>query len=109
VYIPNTIDGSPCKLIREFPVGFLFLFLDPLQISMSDPSNCTVKWICALRVEYVAAQEFLDEEHDPQVLYPSRIPTTMHQAELGSIMLLSPSCLMVNMGQLPPQTYQQTF
>ncbi|KAJ5902291.1 hypothetical protein N7495_002819 [Penicillium taxi] len=31
---------------------------------MSDPANYTVGWICALPVEYVAAQEFLDEEHE---------------------------------------------
>ncbi|KAJ5656158.1 hypothetical protein N7507_008108 [Penicillium longicatenatum] len=30
---------------------------------MSDPASYTVGWICALPVEYVAAQEFLDEEH----------------------------------------------
>ncbi|KAL6866513.1 hypothetical protein ACO1O0_002624 [Amphichorda felina] len=32
---------------------------------MSDPDNYTVGWICAIRPEYVAAQEFLDEEHEP--------------------------------------------
>jgi nucleoside phosphorylase len=31
---------------------------------MSDPANYTVGWICALPMEYVAAQEFLDEEHE---------------------------------------------
>ncbi|KAJ5915638.1 hypothetical protein N7466_011571 [Penicillium verhagenii] len=31
---------------------------------MSSPSEYTVGWICALLVEYVAAQEFLDEEHE---------------------------------------------
>lgn len=31
---------------------------------MSDPASYRVGWICALRVEYVAAQEFLDEEHE---------------------------------------------
>ncbi|KAJ5513231.1 hypothetical protein N7463_002783 [Penicillium fimorum] len=31
---------------------------------MSDPASYTVGWICALRVEYVAAQEFIDEEHE---------------------------------------------
>ncbi|KAJ5726561.1 uncharacterized protein N7483_007918 [Penicillium malachiteum] len=30
---------------------------------MSDPASYTVGWICALPVEYLAAQEFLDEEH----------------------------------------------
>lgn len=32
---------------------------------MSDPSEYTVAWICALRCESVAAQEFLDAEHHP--------------------------------------------
>ncbi|KAI8665872.1 NACHT domain-containing protein [Fusarium keratoplasticum] len=32
---------------------------------MSNPSDYTVGWVCALTCEYVAAQEFLDEEHDP--------------------------------------------
>ncbi|AEO57476.1 hypothetical protein MYCTH_94266 [Thermothelomyces thermophilus ATCC 42464] len=31
---------------------------------MSDPSLYTVGWICAIEAEYVAAQSFLDEEHD---------------------------------------------
>jgi nucleoside phosphorylase len=31
---------------------------------MSNPANYTVGWICALREEYIAAQEFLDEEHE---------------------------------------------
>jgi nucleoside phosphorylase len=32
---------------------------------MSNPDNYTVGWICAIQTEYVAAQEFLDDEHDP--------------------------------------------
>ncbi|QGA15960.1 hypothetical protein EYB26_003627 [Talaromyces marneffei] len=32
---------------------------------MSNPQDYTVGWICALRTEYVAAQEFLDDEHEP--------------------------------------------
>lgn len=31
---------------------------------MSDPAEYTVGWICALHMEYVAAQELLDEEHE---------------------------------------------
>ncbi|KAH0533253.1 hypothetical protein TsFJ059_001840 [Trichoderma semiorbis] len=31
---------------------------------MSDPNNYTVGWISAIEIEYTAAQEFLDEEHD---------------------------------------------
>ncbi|KAI7969631.1 hypothetical protein EIK77_008786 [Talaromyces pinophilus] len=32
---------------------------------MSNPNDYTVGWICALSTEYVAAQEFLDDEHEP--------------------------------------------
>ncbi|KAK7570993.1 hypothetical protein V3481_019080 [Fusarium oxysporum f. sp. vasinfectum] len=32
---------------------------------MSNPENYTVGWICAILTEYVAAQELLDEEHEP--------------------------------------------
>ncbi|KAI4729850.1 hypothetical protein E4T49_02152 [Aureobasidium sp. EXF-10728] len=32
---------------------------------MSDPGKYTVGWICAIKPEFVAAQEFLDEEHEP--------------------------------------------
>ncbi|KAM0284034.1 hypothetical protein ACHAQH_002229 [Verticillium albo-atrum] len=31
---------------------------------MSDPQTYTVGWICAITTEFVAAQAFLDEEHD---------------------------------------------
>ncbi|OCK99466.1 purine and uridine phosphorylase [Cenococcum geophilum 1.58] len=31
---------------------------------MSNPDNYTVGWICAIQTEYVAAQSFLDEEHE---------------------------------------------
>ncbi|KAJ5782529.1 hypothetical protein N7457_004303 [Penicillium paradoxum] len=38
---------------------------------MSDPRNYTVGWICAITPEYVAAQAFLDEEHEgPEYLPP---------------------------------------
>ncbi|GKT93041.1 G-protein beta WD-40 repeats containing [Colletotrichum tofieldiae] len=32
---------------------------------MSDPDFYTIGWICALVTEYVAAQVFLDEKHEP--------------------------------------------
>ncbi|KAF5648632.1 purine and uridine phosphorylase [Fusarium sp. NRRL 52700] len=32
---------------------------------MSNPHDYTVGWICALRIEYVAAIAFLDERHEP--------------------------------------------
>lgn len=39
---------------------------------MSDPAGYTVGWICALPVEYIAAQELLDEEHDgPRFVSPN--------------------------------------
>ncbi|KAF9765222.1 hypothetical protein IL306_002541, partial [Fusarium sp. DS 682] len=31
---------------------------------MSDPQKYTVGWICAIATEYLAAQLFLDEEHE---------------------------------------------
>ncbi|KAJ5809853.1 uncharacterized protein N7503_002071 [Penicillium pulvis] len=38
---------------------------------MSDPKKYTVGWICAITSEYVAAQAFLDEEHEgPEYLSP---------------------------------------
>ncbi|KAJ6088656.1 hypothetical protein N7486_009917 [Penicillium sp. IBT 16267x] len=42
------------------------------SLGISDPANYTVGWIYALPVEYVAAQEFLDEEHDkPSFVSPN--------------------------------------
>ncbi|KAK5997702.1 Metacaspase-9-like protein [Cladobotryum mycophilum] len=39
---------------------------------MSDPENYKVGWICAIKLEYVAAQAFLDEIHDgPQFISPN--------------------------------------
>jgi nucleoside phosphorylase len=39
---------------------------------MSDPNNYTIGWICALRMEYAAAQEFFDEEHKgPKWIHPN--------------------------------------
>ncbi|KAL4863179.1 hypothetical protein BDV12DRAFT_202330 [Aspergillus spectabilis] len=38
---------------------------------MSDPRNYTVGWICAVMVEFVAAQEFLDQAHgQPTIIHP---------------------------------------
>ncbi|SCV61255.1 uncharacterized protein FFFS_15824 [Fusarium fujikuroi] len=38
---------------------------------MSNPNDYTVGWICAITTEYVAAQEFLDEEHEgPEFVSP---------------------------------------
>ncbi|RYP63833.1 hypothetical protein DL769_006845 [Monosporascus sp. CRB-8-3] len=39
---------------------------------MFDPNDYTVGWICALSTEYVAAQAFLDEEHEgPEYVSPN--------------------------------------
>jgi nucleoside phosphorylase len=39
---------------------------------MSNPNDYTVGWICAISTEYVAAQAFLDEEHEgPEYLSPN--------------------------------------
>ncbi|KAL7924626.1 nucleoside phosphorylase domain-containing protein [Trichoderma austrokoningii] len=39
---------------------------------MSQPSDYTVGWICAIRTEYVAARAFLDEEHEgPATVSPN--------------------------------------
>ncbi|KAH7174197.1 uncharacterized protein B0J16DRAFT_180488 [Fusarium flagelliforme] len=39
---------------------------------MPNPNDYTVGWICAIATEYVAAQEFLDEEHDgPDYVSPN--------------------------------------
>ncbi|KAJ5306243.1 hypothetical protein PENANT_c182G09225 [Penicillium antarcticum] len=37
---------------------------------MSNPEDYTVGWICAITTEYVAAQAFLDEKHDPLAYLP---------------------------------------
>jgi nucleoside phosphorylase len=49
---------------------------------MSDPNNYTVGWICAIKTEYVAAQVFLDDRHDP----PSRVsPGDTNDYTLGRL------------------------
>lgn len=46
---------------------------------MSQPEDYTVGWICAIKVEYVAAQVFLDEEHEG--------PASVSQHDNNSYML----------------------
>ncbi|KAL6824068.1 ankyrin repeat-containing domain protein [Trichoderma camerunense] len=46
------------------------------------PDEYTVGWICAIKVEYVAAQEFLDEEHEGPEYVP---PHDNNNYALGSI------------------------
>jgi hypothetical protein len=31
---------------------------------MSNPNDYTISWICAISIEYIAAQAFLDEKHE---------------------------------------------
>ncbi len=49
---------------------------------MSDPKKYSVGWICALRVEFVAAQTFLDEVHDGPAFVQPHDPNSY---KLGSI------------------------
>ncbi|KAH6984220.1 nucleoside phosphorylase domain-containing protein [Ilyonectria sp. MPI-CAGE-AT-0026] len=52
------------------------------QVSMPGPNDYTVGWICAITSEFVAAQAFLDEEHDG----PESLPSTDHNNyKLGRI------------------------
>jgi coenzyme F420-reducing hydrogenase beta subunit len=37
---------------------------------MYNPDEYTIGWICATTTEYVAAQAFLDEKHEPPVYLP---------------------------------------
>jgi hypothetical protein len=61
-------------------------------------------WICAVITEYVAAQEFLEEEHEgPTFLSPNHTNNyTLGKMDQHDV--VSPSCLMVNMGPLPLPT-----
>lgn len=55
---------------------------------MSNPEDYTVGWICAITTEYVAAQAFLDEKHDPpRTCHLITKPTTRWE-EFGSTMWL---------------------
>jgi nucleoside phosphorylase len=49
---------------------------------MTDPKSYTIGWICAIPTEYVAAQSFLDEEHDG---LESKAPTDNNDYTLGKI------------------------
>lgn len=49
---------------------------------MADPNNYTIGWICAIEAEYIAAQEFLDDEHEP----PNSVsPNDTNDYTLGTI------------------------
>ncbi|KAK1252186.1 hypothetical protein MKX08_003373 [Trichoderma sp. CBMAI-0020] len=47
----------------DYPLQ-LISHLPDTAANMSRPEDYTVGWICAIKVEYVAAQVFLDEEHE---------------------------------------------
>jgi len=55
---PTLVDPSRIALIVH-PSTILLS-----ATSMSNPGDYTVGWICAIVTEYIAAQEFLDEEHE---------------------------------------------
>jgi nucleoside phosphorylase len=50
---------------------------------MSDPAKYIVGWICAIATEYVAAQEFLDEEHDGPTFVSSNDPNDYTLGRIG--------------------------
>lgn len=50
---------------------------------MSDPGIYTVGWICAIPAEYVAAQEFLDEEHDGPAYLPPPVRNDYALGKMG--------------------------
>lgn len=52
--VPERIVSSGPRSIYEYSC----------TVVMSNPKDYTVGWICALPTKYLAAQEFLDEEHD---------------------------------------------
>jgi nucleoside phosphorylase len=49
---------------------------------MSNPANYTIGWMCAIATEYVAAQEFLDEEHELPIFVS---PNDTNDYTLGKI------------------------
>lgn len=51
---------------------------------MSDPKTYTVGWICAITVEYVAAQLFLDEEHEGPQHLPQNDYNNYKLGKMGS-------------------------
>lgn len=68
-----SLSGSRCRLKSSFFKPFYICFLVNIQSPascclaiaiMPDPQIYTVGWICAITTELVAAQSFLDEEHD---------------------------------------------
>lgn len=50
---------------------------------MSQPNDYTVGWICAVKVEYVAAQEFLDEEHEGPAFVSQRDSNSYTLGRIG--------------------------
>ena len=50
---------------------------------MPNPNDYTVGWICALPTEYLAAQEFLDEEHDRPESLPAHSKNDYTLGQIG--------------------------
>ncbi|KAJ0127020.1 G1/S-specific cyclin CCN1 [Fusarium oxysporum f. sp. albedinis] len=57
LFLKNLGDQTLIVLCSSLSVWII------LRANMSNPNDYTVGWICAITTEYVAAQEFLDEEH----------------------------------------------
>jgi hypothetical protein len=66
----------------------------------------SVGWICAIKIEYVAARAFLDEKSNNRSPCRPTIIMFTNWAELASIMLSLLSCLMGNMESPPQQVLQ---
>ncbi|KAF7510937.1 hypothetical protein GJ744_005767 [Endocarpon pusillum] len=58
---------------------------------MPHPNDHAVGWICALTVEYVAAQALLDEKHHGPDFVSPNDDNDYTLGKLGNIMSLSPS------------------
>lgn len=50
---------------------------------MSDPGKYVVGWICAIATEYIAAQEFLDDEHEGPAYLSSNDPNDYTLGKIG--------------------------
>jgi nucleoside phosphorylase len=67
---PDELNASDIFSQRRFDNPALAILCSSLgfelqpRVNMSEPGHYTVGWICAIKVEYVAAQVFLDEEYE---------------------------------------------
>ncbi|KAJ0133227.1 hypothetical protein HZ326_23694 [Fusarium oxysporum f. sp. albedinis] len=53
-----------CRMVDQFTLISTLLSSEIISQIMANPQDYTVGWICALTIESVAAQAFLDEEHE---------------------------------------------